>query len=273
MLLSRWRAPHAQIVAAREDGRLIGTNALTRWGSFGYFGPLTILPEYWDRGVAQVLLDATVKIFDKQGVKRTGLFTFPHSTKHVGLYQKFGYWPGYLTALMKHEPAAVPTTAAGPGIHLSTLSKAERDETITGCFRLTDKIDRGLDLTDEIRWMLKNKTGEVIVTRSRRAVDGFALCAHGAGSDGGTKLCYVKFAAARSGPGAGERFDSLLQACDAFALSRGVPIEAGMSLAREDAYRRMRAHGYRAFALGVSMQRPHMAGHNRADVYAIDDWR
>jgi len=46
-----------------------------------------------------------------------------------------------------------------------------------------------------------------------------------------------------------------------------------MNLAREDAYRRMRSHGYRAFGQGVSMQRPHVAGHNRPDVYVIDDWR
>ena len=75
------------------------------------------------------------------------------------------------------------------------------------------------------------------------------------------------------GAGAGDRFDRLLDACDAFAGSRGVSIEAGMNLAREDAYRRMRGHGFKAFGQGVSMQRPHVPGHNRADVYVIDDWR
>ena len=273
MLLSRWRAPHAQILAARHEGRLIGSNAITWWGTFAYFGPLTVLPEYWDQGVAQLLLAATVKIIDKRGLKRSGLFTFAHSAKHVGLYQKFGYWPGYLTALMTHTPDVEAASAPAHGIHLSSLTKNQREEAIAACARLTDKIDRGLDLSDEIRWMLRNHTGEVILTRSPRTLDAFALCAHGPGSDGGTKLCYIKFAAARGGPGEGERFSALLRACDAFALSRGVPVEAGMNLAREDAYRRMRAHGFKAFAQGVSMQRPHGAGHNRNEVYVIDDWR
>jgi GNAT superfamily N-acetyltransferase len=268
MLLSRWRAPHAQILAARQEGRLIGTNGITRWGTFGFFGPLTILPEYWDRGVAQLLLEATVKIFDKQGVKRTGLFTFAHNTKHVGLYQKFGYWPGYLTALMKHTPTA-PATTGPSAVRLSTLPKPERDEAISACAKLTDRVDRGLDLSDEIRWVLKNKTGEVLLTRTRNTLDAFALCCHGPGSDGGTQLCYIKFAAARGG----EQFSTLLEACDGFALERGVPLEAGMNLAREDAYRRMRAHGFRAFAQGVSMQRPHAPGFNRGDAYVMDDWR
>jgi ribosomal protein S18 acetylase RimI-like enzyme len=91
MLISRCGAPHVKALAARENGRLIGSNLITRWGSFAFFGPLTVLPEYWDRGVAQRLLEATVKIFDQDGPGRSGLFTFAHSTKHVGLYQKFGY--------------------------------------------------------------------------------------------------------------------------------------------------------------------------------------
>ena len=112
-------------LAARDNGRLIGTNLLTRWGSFAFFGPLTILPEYWDRGIAQLLLDATVRVFDKQGLKRTALFTFAQSAKHVGLYQKFGYWPGYLTALMTKTPdSEAPTT--GPAhrtVHLTALTR------------------------------------------------------------------------------------------------------------------------------------------------------
>ncbi len=276
MLISRCQSPHVKALAARENGRLIGSNLITRWGSFAFFGPLTVLPEYWDRGIAQQLLEATVKIFDQDGLRRTGLFTFAHSTKHVGLYQKFGYWPAYLTALMTHTPSA--ESAGGPGnpqdtVHLSTLPRNKREEAIDACRRLTGAIDKGLDLGDEIRSLLQKKIGEVLLTYTRNSLDGLAICHHGPGSQGGTKLCYIPFAAARGGTGAGERFDRLLDACDRFALSRGVPMEAGMNLAREDAYRRMRAHGFRAFAQGVSMQRPHVPGFNRADAYVIDDWR
>jgi GNAT superfamily N-acetyltransferase len=276
MLISRWHAPHVKVLAARENGRLIGSNLITRWGSFGFFGPLTILPEYWDRGVAQRLLEATVKIFDEDGLRRTGLFTFAHSTKHVGLYQKFGYWPAYLTALMAYTPNAEATGRAGDSHgarYLSTMPRDKHEEAIIACRRLTGNIDKGLDLSDEIRSLLKRKMGELVLTYTRSSLDGFALCHHGPGSEGGTKLCYIKFAAARGGEGGGDRFDRLLDACDAFAAARGVSLETGMNLAHEDAYRRMRAHGYRAFAQGVSMQRPHVPGFNRPDAYVMDDWR
>jgi GNAT superfamily N-acetyltransferase len=275
-MVPRWRSTHVKVFAAREGGRLIGSNVVTRWGSFGFFGPLTVLPEYWDRGVAQRLLEATHAQFDRWGLRHTGLFTFPHSAKHICLYQKFGYWPQYLTPVMTRTPevkSAPQGKAAEVPSLLSALTRSEREQAIQACAKLTHKIKRGLDLTGEIRAALSQRTGDVVLIYTRRALDGFAVCLTGPGSEGGEETCYIKFAAARGGVDAGERFDRLLDACDEFASSRGVNLEAGVNLARADAYRRMRAHGYRVLMLGVAMQRPHEQGFNRPDAYVIDDWR
>lgn len=273
MLTSRWRSDGVTMLAARTDGKLIGSNALTTWGSFGFFGPLTVLPEYWGRGVAQQLMKATVEEFDRRGVRRSGLFTFAHSPKHVGLYRKFGYWPGYLTALMKLEPA--PQNGAPPNepVLLSKLAREAREQAIEACRRLAHRIDKGLDATEEVRSVLRQRIGDVVLLYSRSTLDGFAVCHHGPGSEGGSRLCYVKFAAARPGDSAGERFNRLLEAIEAYAASRGVPVEAGVSFAREEAYRILLERGYRAAVQGVAMQRPHAPGHNRADVFVLDDWR
>jgi GNAT superfamily N-acetyltransferase len=268
----RWRSPHVKAIAAREGSRLIGSNLVTRWGSFGFFGPLTILPEYWNRGVAKQLLATTMKVYDGWGLRHTGLFTFAQSAKHVGLYQSFGYWPRYLTAIMTFTPQAEAQRTPAP-VLLSTLKKSQREQAIQACAKLTDKIDKGLDLTDEIRAALAQHTGDVVLTYTRSTLDAFAVCLHGPGSEGGEKICYVKFGAARGGAGAGERFDRLLDACEAFASSRRAAIEAGVNAAREDAYRRMRSRGYQVAIQGVAMHRPHADGFNRPDAYVIDDWR
>src|SRR6202790_722065 len=264
LMTPRWRSTHVKVIAAREGGRLIGSNVATRWGSFGFFGPLTVLPAYWDRGVAKRLLEATMAIFDRWGVRHTGLFTFPQSAKHVGLYQKFGYWPRYLTAIMTSTPQAKP--ANKPAL-LSAFTKSQREQAIQPCGKLTHKIDKGLDLAGEIRAVLAQRTGDVVLTYTRGVLDAFAVCLNGPGSEGGEKTCYIKFGAARGGAGAGERFDKLLDACEAFASSRGATVEAGVNLACEDAYRRMRSHGYRVTMQGVAMQSPHADGFNRADAY------
>jgi len=264
----RWRSKHIKVIAARDGEKLIGSNVITRWGSFGFFGPLTVLPEYWDRGIAQRLMEATIKTFDAWGLRQSGLFTFPHSAKHVGLYQKFGYWPRYLTAIMIRTPEKCATEP----VLLSTMSRSAREQAIEACSRLTNRIDKGLDLAGEIRAVLAQRTGDILGTYTRGALDAFAICMNGPGSEGGEKICYVKFAAA-GGAGAGDRFSKLLAACDAFAAARGAKIEAGVNLAREDAYWRMRAHGYKAAMQGVAMLRPNAGGFNRADAYVIDDWR
>jgi GNAT superfamily N-acetyltransferase len=268
----RWRARNTAVLAARDGGKLIGSNVVTRWGSFGFFGPLTILPDYWNRGVAQQLLTATMKLFDRWGVQHTGLFTFAHSPKHVGLYQKFGYWPGHLTAIMKRTPAAPPWTPAKPAkvpVLLKSLARSAREQAIEACAKVANRMERGLDLSDEIRAVVAHGTGEVILIEGRRALDAFAVCMHGAGSEGGEKICYVKFGAANSG----ERFERLLDAIDALALKRGADVEAGVSTACADAFERMRSRGYRPATFGVAMQRPRGDGFNRASAYVLGDWR
>jgi len=272
-LVPRFHSPNVKAIAARDNGRLIGSNIVTRWGSFGFFGPLTVLPGYWDGGVAKRLMEATIKIFDRWGVRHAGLYTFAHSPKHMALYQKFGFWPRYLTTIMTWTSEASSTTLAEPPALLSALPKRERDQAIQACAKLTHGIDKGLDLTDEIRAALAQRTGDVVLAYSRGTLDAFAVCLHGAGSEGGQKICYVKFGAARSGKGAAQRFDKLLQACEAFAASRGVTLEAGTNLAREHAYRTMRSRGYGVTIQGVAMQRPNISGFNHAEAYVIDDWR
>ncbi len=250
----RFRSGCAEVIAARDAGRLVGSNVATRWGSFAFFGPLTVLPEYWDKGVAKRLLDGTMRVFDSWGVRHSGLFTFAASAKHVGLYQKFGYWPQYLTAILRKTPerGTEPTL-------LSDLDPRSHERALDQARELTRGISPGLDLTAEIR-----SAPDVVLVQ-----DGFAICHTGPGSEGGSGVCYVKFAAARSA----EAFERLLSACESFAASRGAAVEAGVNLAREDAYRRMRARGYLTITQGVAMQRPHGPGFNRSDCYVIDDWR
>ena len=68
--------------AAEVNGKLAGSNFTTNWGSVGFFGPLTIHPEYWNQGIAQKLLEPTLELFDKWNTKHAGLFTFANSPKY-----------------------------------------------------------------------------------------------------------------------------------------------------------------------------------------------
>lgn len=97
---TRFRAaPDAAFVAER-DGVVVGSNLATRWGSVGFFGPLTVDPSAWDAGIGRKLLAPVLDCFARWDVRQAGLFTFAQSAKHVTLYQRHGFWPRFLTVVM-----------------------------------------------------------------------------------------------------------------------------------------------------------------------------
>lgn len=265
---TRWRADPEAAFGAEIDGELVGSNFVVRWGSVGFFGPLTVRPDLWDRGVAKRLLEPTMDLFAQSGTPLTGLFTFAQSTKHVGLYQRFGYWPRFLTAVMER-----PVAAAAAGAPPATLGAAP-EAGLCACRELTDAVHPGLDLALEIRAVAAQRLGDTVLVADGSRVDALAVCHVGPGSEAGSGTCYVKFGAARPGPGAAGRFARLLDACTAFAASCGATsLVAGVNTARHEAYRQMLAGGFRTTLQGVCMHRPNEPGYDRRDTFVLDDWR
>jgi predicted N-acetyltransferase YhbS len=267
----RYRAEPSWAFAAELDGEVVGSNFAARWGSFGFFGPLTVRTDLWDRGIASQLMRPIMDLFDQWQVRQAGLFTFPQSPRHIGLYQKFGFWPQQLTPLMDKQVAA--TSARPAHSSYSTVPEDERGTILNGCREVTDGIFAGLDVAHEIRATDAQRLGDTVLLRESSTLDGFAVCHCGAG-EAGSGACFVKFGAVRPGPDAGDRFEQLLDACEALAGARGLGrMVAGVNTACHDAYRRLLARGYRVWLEGVVMQRPNEPGYCRPDVYVIDDLR
>jgi len=271
---TRWLADPFAALGAEIGGELVGTNFAARWGSVGFFGPLTIRPDLWDRGIAQQLLRPTMDIFEKWGVRHAGLFTFANSTKHVNLYQKFGFWPRFLTALMEIPVAAEASAAPRRWARFSDLSVGDKELCLQACRKLTNSIYEGLDVQREIRAVDTQRLGDTLLTWGGGELTGFAVCHSGAGTEAGSEKCYIKFAAVRSGPEATREFRRLLDACGEFAQSRGTKtLSCGMNLSHLDAYQEMLDAGFRATRQGVIMEQNGAAGYNRPEVFLIDDWR
>ena len=271
---TRWLADPSAAFGAEMAGELVGTNFATRWGSVGFFGPLTIHPNLWDRGIAQQLLVPTMELFDAWGIRHAGLFTFASSTKHVRLYQKFGFWPRFLTSLMDLPVGAEPASAFIQFTRFSELSAGEKQISLQACRELTNSIYEGLDVEREIRAVDDQQLGDTVLTWDGATLAGFAVCHVGAGTEAGSEICYTKFGAVRSGPAAAQEFRSLLDVCRQFALScEAKTLAAGVNLARLDAYREMLQAGFRTTTQGVAMQRNADPGYNRPDVFLLDDWR
>jgi GNAT superfamily N-acetyltransferase len=268
----RWMADPAATLGAFVDGELVGSNFVANWGSVGFFGPLTVRPDLWDQGIARQLLDPTMALFERWGTTHAGLFTFPHSTKHIHLYQSYGFWPRYLTAVMS-KPVGRGLDV-GEWRSYALLSADAQTECLEACRELTDALYPGLDLAGEIQAVQAQGLGDTVLLSGDGRLTGFAICHLGPGSEAGSGGCYIKFGAVRPGETAPRDFDRLLQACERLAHDRGAErLAAGVSTARHDAYHAMRARGFRTDMLGVTMQRPNEPGYHRPDVFAVDDWR
>jgi GNAT superfamily N-acetyltransferase len=233
---NRHRAWPDGALVAEKDGVIVGVAISSRWGSLALLGPVAVHPEHWRGGVARTLLEASMPIYQRWHCRAAALFTFPNSTTHVGLYQRFGFWPRSLTAIMR-RPVAAPSPAARAR-SMTALSRAERDETIAHCAALTDTLYPGMDLRDEIA------------------------------------AVYVKFAAVRSGVAAARDFKRLLDAANDFANRHGATrLDASVNMGCMEAYRLMLAAGFRTVMQGVAMHSPWIEIYDRPDVFALEDWR
>ena len=120
--------------------------------------PLTVRPELQERGIARALLARTMEQFDSWGTRHVGLFTFAQSAKHIALYQKYGFSARFLTAIMS-APVSARRGAAGWS-RFSQLSEARQNEALRSCRDVAATLYPGLDLTEEIDFLMAINSAE-----------------------------------------------------------------------------------------------------------------
>ena len=272
LVRTRWLADPGACFAAELDGELVGSNFVTTWGSFGFFGPLTVRPDHWDRGIAHRLMEATMELFSSRRTGHLGLFTFAHSPKHIVLYQRFGFWPRFLTAVME-APVTAPARPV-PYARFSELAAHDRAGLTSSVRELTGAIFDGLDLSREIDAVFDQHLGDTVLIEDSSGLQGLAVCHIGAGTEAGSGICYLKFAAVKPGADAAVSFGRLIDACHDLGSASGAGIlQAGVNFARERAYGALREKGFRTQFQGVAMHCPNEDCYDTPTSWVLDDWR
>jgi GNAT superfamily N-acetyltransferase len=269
---ARWRTDPTSAFGVYRDRHLVGSNFAVSWGSVGFFGPLTIHPEFWDQGIGAQLVDAVVQRLDRLGVRHAGLFTFAESGKHVALYQRFGFSPRFLSAVM--AVPVDPIDEVPQSSRFSMVAEHEEDRCIADCRELTNEIYDGLDLSTEIHELRVQRRGDTVFLWDDSRLSGFAICHYGPRSEAGADACLIKFAVIRPRPTAQQSFDCLLVACKRLAMESGMSrLLVGVNAECGTAYRHLLARNFRTEMQGVNMHRPNNAGYYRPEIYLLDDWR
>ena len=268
----RARAPHVAAIGATIDGHLVGSNFATKWGSVGFFGPLTVRPDLQEHRIGKALLAATMTQFDVWGTRHTGLFTFAHSAKHVALYQKFGFHARFLTAIMS-APARQAQTPVGWSRY-SALGEAAKEDALRGSREVTNALYPGSTCPRRFARWTHQSLGDTVLLEGADGMAAFAVCHYGPRSEAGAGACFIKFGAVRGTPSAEKDYGRLLDACEALAVAVGMGrVLAGANMARHEAYSHLVGRGFRTEIQGVAMHRKNEAGYCRPGLYIIDDWR
>jgi GNAT superfamily N-acetyltransferase len=272
----RYNADPSASFVAESNGKIIGSNFGLHWGSVGIFGPLTIHPKYWNKGIGSKLMEPVMKCFEEWNVTHSGAMTFANSPKHINLYRKFGYHPRFLIPFMskKIEPKSIITNTKFTWAKYSEC-KEDQDKYLDGCKQVANTIYPGLDLELEIKAVNKMNLGETIIMfNEKKEIAGFAICHCGINTEAGNDKCYVKFGAVKSNSDAQSNFVNLLNACEELAVAKDLSIlTGGVNAGRYNAYQSMLNRNFSIDFLGVSLHHPNNDAFNIADRYVIDDWR
>ncbi|MCA9827228.1 MAG: GNAT family N-acetyltransferase [Nitrosopumilus sp.] len=272
----RYGADPSASFVAESDGKIIGSNFGLHWGSVGIFGPLTVHPEYWNKGAGSKLMKPVMKCFEEWKVTHSGAMTFANSPKHINLYRKFGYHPRFLIPVMskKIESGTALSDSRFAWAAYSECRESQ-DKYLDGCSQVANTIYPGLDLELEIKAVEKMNLGEtVILFDENKEVSGFAICHCGINTEAGIDRCYVKFGAVKTNSYSQSNFMSLLEACEGLAAEKGLSVlTGGTSAGRYNTYMSMLKQNFSIDFLGVSLHQPNNDAYNVADRYVMDDWR
>ena len=271
-IMGRWMANPSLAFGAWMEDRLVGSSLGTSWGSLGVFGPISTHPDTWNRGTARLLIPPVIERLNALGTRHIALFTAAESTKHVALYQGFGFWPRFLTAIMTRP--VDPKKIVGESVRYSAIAEGDQAHWLDGCRALTNEVRDGLDLTTEIRTACTYGHGDSIFLAKGTRLEAMAFCEYGPSSPAGAGSCLIRFAALHPDSGTEMLFSRLLNACERLAADQGLKqVVACVNAGRPKAYRHLLAMGFRARRNGVTMHRPNEDSYSQIAGFVLDDLR
>lgn len=269
---TRWRSSPESAFVVVQNGEVIGSNFATRWGSIGIVGPLSIHPKAWHQGLAKQLMIPVMSCFKRWKVTHSALFTFAQSQMHTNLYQKFGFWPRYLTAIMQKE-ISVDIVDKTEYELFSKGNATKQASILSQVNQMCDDIYSGLSLGHEIRMTDEQKLGDTVLIETNGILKGFAVMHCGKNTEAGENKAYIKFATIEQSLGQ-NCFKKLLNACESFTDQQSLAVlEVGANFARKEMIELLQQRAYRTVIQGVAMQSDNDSAYNRAGIYLIDDWR
>ena len=280
----RWlMEPWGCFVAEEDQSKIVGIALGVTWGTVGLLGPVAVLTHYQNQNIGQQLVHAVQDFFEENKATLHGVVTYPSSPKHLLLFQKFGYRPKGLTAIMSRavdrgEPDPIGggrTVRSGLTVRrYSTLEEAKKKAALARFHRITNAICRGMDVAKEIEIVDGLALGDTVLLERGRDLLGFAVCHAPGVSEAPTGALYVKFLAVDPQYRKPETLEHFVAAIEELGHEQGIArVILPVYTRYWQAYTTLLRCGYHMDFTMVRMQHGKPEDYEDESHLVLDDWR
>ena len=223
---------------AEEDDQLVGFILSRTWGSVGWFGTFSVLPEWQGQGIGRQLVAVSLGYLRQRPDRVIGLSTMPESPYNLGLYLKLGFQMRHLTLFLRKSLVGQPESP----VELPRWSQATsvtQEHWLASLLEASGHIHPGLDYSKEIVVTAQYEQGEtVVLTEGDQAVGMAVVWLTSARQGQETKVGTTLVLALDPAHTNADRFRALLAGTEAMIRAHGlgeiiVPVNAQHTWALE----------------------------------------
>lgn len=212
-------------IVCQLDNKIVGYNFIHLWGTFAWFGPFGVHPEYQGNGIGKALIEHTIKILKEDyKVSTIGLNTMPESSYNVGFYMNMGFSPLKLTLSLKKDLNALTSLPISNFYSVNEVNITNENDYSnlkSNLKTLSDKAFKNFDLTSELH-LIKNKGfGTAFELKAGDSVHGIAVCYTKPIRESINENLQIKLAIIDSSVDYKAAMDSIINACANYAKNIG----------------------------------------------------
>lgn len=200
------------------DNKIVGYNFIHLWGSFAWFGPFGVHPDYQKKDIGKALIEHTIKKILKEDYKvsNIGLNTMPESSYNVGFYMNMGFSPLKLTLSLKKDLddlTSLPISNFYSVNEVNINDENDYSNLKSSLKTLSNKAFKNFDLTSELH-LIKNKGfGTVFELKTDGNIHGIAICYTKSIRENTNKNLQIKLAIIDSSVDYKAAIDSIINTC------------------------------------------------------------
>ena len=205
------------------NNRVVGFNFIHSWGSFAWFGPFGVHPEYQGKGIGKAIINHTIKILKEDyKVSTIGLNTMPESQYNVGFYMNLGFTPLKLSLNLKRQldSSDRPQLTYSKKYSVNEIDISDEKNNLIlkeNLKSMSNEMFNNFDLTSEFHLVRHETFGTILELKACEKIHGIIICHTKSIREDSLKNLQIKLAIIDNSIDYKEAIDSIIEFCVKYA--------------------------------------------------------